>query len=155
MDTKKFSDLLNDDSKAKQAVMDRFYNDINIYKELEIMSLREFYSQLDININFNYFETIYYRSKEKLSKTESKVKEVVNSKTNSPINNNPSINKKSSNSNKIKLNGISERLLNEISESGFSEDDIKSWFNKNDLITSINLRRKFEQIKSETNNKYK
>lgn len=146
MDIKKFSNLLNDDSKAKQAVMDRFYNDINVYKENEIMSLREFYSQLDVKINFNYFETIYYRSKNKINKGD--IVKPSNTTTKKEE-------KKVSPSNKIKINDISQRLLDEISEHGFNEDDIRSWFNKNDLITSINLRRKFEQIKSETNNKYK
>ncbi|WP_318479404.1 hypothetical protein [Photobacterium leiognathi] len=147
MDIDKLSELLSDRTKKKQAVMDKHHSDISSFIKNEMISLREFHKRTSSQITYGYFERLYYRSKKKLDNKETT--EVDMSEENTGIKKaNTSDNKK------ITMNDISARLLNEISSYGFDEDDIKSWFPINELITNMKLRRKFNAIKSNINSRF-
>ncbi|WP_318496476.1 hypothetical protein [Photobacterium leiognathi] len=150
MDIERLSELLSDRTKKKQAVMDKHHSEISSFIENEMISLREFYKRTSTQITYGYFERLYYRSKKKLGNKKTTKADMSKEKTG--ITKSKKAN--SGDNNKITMYDISERLLNEISSYGFDEDDIKSWFPINELITNIKLRRKFETIKNNINGRF-
>ncbi|WP_318511147.1 hypothetical protein [Photobacterium leiognathi] len=151
MDIDRLSELLSDSTKKKQAVMDRYHSEISSFIKNEMISLREFHKITKSKVTYGYFERLYYRAKKKLGNTETTktgMQEDKKTDTSKLNKDNSGVNKK------ITMPGISERLLSEISSCGFNEDDIKSWFNKNDLITSIKLRKKFDEIRWKIQGKF-
>uniref|UniRef100_UPI0029823492 hypothetical protein n=1 Tax=Photobacterium leiognathi TaxID=553611 RepID=UPI0029823492 len=147
MDIDKLSELLSDSTKKKQAVMDRYHSEISRFIKDEMISLRELHKITRSDITYGYFERLYYRSKKKLGNKETtkiETSEAKKTDTSKPNKRNSSDNKK------IRMTGVSERLLDEISSYGFNEDDIRSWFNKHAYIEPVKLRKKFNDIKWET-----
>lgn len=151
MDIGKLRELLSDDTKKKQAVLDKYCSQISNYIESELITLKVFYNKLETTIKFSHFERMYYRSIKRLN-DKSVIKKEKNNiekkETEKPKHHN------SSKSEKIIMSGVSDKLLNEIISYGFNEDDIRSWFGTHDYITSISLRKKFNEIKWQINGEF-